>query len=73
MNRWLWPAIAYPAGVILALGALRMAVRMMDGGAPWPAAALMLAAGVVLVLLLLRIRSARKRRAGQGEGVGQGE
>lgn len=67
MNRWLWPAIAYLTGVLLALGALRMAFRMIDGGAPWPAAALMLAAGVVLVLLLLRFRSARKRRAGQGE------
>ncbi|MBP3042758.1 hypothetical protein KKR91_13720 [Arthrobacter jiangjiafuii] len=64
MNRWLRPATAYLAGVLLALGALRMAFRMIDGGAPWPAAALMLATGVVLVLLLLRFRSGRKRRAG---------
>ena len=54
MARWRWALAAYPAAFLVALGALRMALRMLDGGAPWPLAALTAAAGAALVILLIR-------------------
>lgn len=62
MARWRWPLAAYLAGFLVALGALRMAFRMLDGGAPWPLAALVVAAGAALMVLLFRFRGRRGRR-----------
>ena len=62
MARWRWPLAAYPAAFLVTLGTLRMALRMLDGGAPWPLAALVTAAGVALVLLLIRFAGRRNRR-----------
>ncbi|MDK1359794.1 hypothetical protein QNO00_05870 [Arthrobacter sp. zg-Y1219] len=59
MARRRWPLAVYPAGFLVTLIALRMAFRMLDGGAPWPLAALVVAAGVALVLLLVRFAGRR--------------
>ena len=63
MERQLWPLIGAAAGVLLALGAFRTAFRMLDGGAPWPLAALLFAAGAALLVPVFRLW---RRRSGPG-------
>ena len=59
MARWRSPLAAWLAGFLVTVGTLRMALRMLDGGAPWPLASLVLAAGVALVFLLIRFAARR--------------
>jgi hypothetical protein len=63
MTRWKWPLAAWVAGFLVTLGTLRMALRMLDGGAPWPLAALVVAAGAALAVLLIRFAGRRNSAA----------
>jgi hypothetical protein len=63
MTRWNWPLVAWVAGFLVTLGTLRMALRMLDGGAPWPLAALVAAAGAALAVLLIRFAGRRNSEA----------
>jgi hypothetical protein len=63
MRRWNWPLAAWVAGFLATLGTLRMALRMLDGGAPWPLAALVVAAGAALAVLLIRFAGRRNSEA----------
>ena len=63
MRRWKWPLAAWVAGFLVTLGTLRMALRMLDGGAPWPLAALVVAAGAALAVLLIRFAGRRNSAA----------
>lgn len=56
MTRRLRSLAVCGAGVLLALGAFRTGLRMLDGGAPWPLAALVFAVGLLLIVLAFRFR-----------------